>query len=149
MYPDEDRNPPQRGLVSTISVDPPVLNWLFVDKDTLEVKHGNRTGSIKHIVGPWDWTKDEKGVTLQGEELFVAVEEKEPVDGLKWRVYFDKDDNFLNNRKMVGGRTVLQISLDRRILPEELVKQQEEEQNQKMQIKSEGAMGSRWGAKSV
>ena len=33
-YPDDNR-PYTRGLVSTISVDPPMLNWMYVDKDCL------------------------------------------------------------------------------------------------------------------
>src|ERR1700761_6624459 len=80
MYPDDDRDPKERGLVSTISNDPPMLNWIYVDKNTLELKYGNRTQSIQQIVGAWDWTEDEAGVTLDGWEGFCAVEEEERPD---------------------------------------------------------------------
>lgn len=140
MYPDEDRDPRERGLVTTLPTDPPMLNWIYVDKDDLHLTHGNRTQSIAHMVGPWDWTDDEQGVTLEGWEGFVAVEldEDEQVDGLKWQLYYDKWDDKLGKGKMVDGRRVLPISLERRILPEELRKQQEEEAEKKMQVKSTG-----------
>ena len=56
-YPSE-LQPHPRGLVSTVSKDPPMLNWLYVDKDSLELRHGNRTKSIEHVVGDWDWTDE-------------------------------------------------------------------------------------------
>ncbi|KAL2372094.1 hypothetical protein RJZ57_003472 [Blastomyces gilchristii] len=83
-YPDEEREP-TLGLVSTVSVDPPMLNWIYVDKNTFELRYGNRTQSREHLVGPWDWTEDQVGVTVQDIEGFVAVEEEEGV----WAVYFD------------------------------------------------------------
>jgi len=143
MYPDEDRSPPERGLVSTISVDPPMLNWIYVDKDTLEVKYSNRSGSVEHIIGPWDWTEDETGVTLEDWEGFVAVEEEERPDGLKWALYYDRwDDDFGNGRLLKGkGKTRLQCSLERRLLPEEVRKAQDEAQNRKLQMKQEGNLG--------
>ncbi|KAF2090295.1 hypothetical protein K490DRAFT_13727, partial [Saccharata proteae CBS 121410] len=126
QYPDEERNPRERGLVSTVSVDPPMLNWIYAHKETLELTYGNRTQSIEHVVGPWDWTDDEAGVTLEGWEGFVAVEEDE-VDGLRWALYYDRWDNQLEKGKKVGGKRVLPCSLERRVLPEEVRKQQEEE----------------------
>ncbi len=141
MYPDDDRDPPQRGLVSTISNDPPMLNWIYVDKDTLELKYGNRTQSIEHTVGPWDWTADEdgSGVTLDDWEGFVAVKEQEMPDGLKWALYYDRgDDDFGGGGKKVGGRSRLQCSLERRILPDEVRRLQEEAAERKMQVKSSG-----------
>jgi hypothetical protein len=145
MYPDEERSPPERGLVSTISDDPPMLNWIYVNKDSFELRYGNRTQSLEHVVGPWDWTEDEAGVTLEGWEGFVAVEEDETPDGLKWALYYDRwDDDFGTGRK-VNGRNRLQCSLERRILPDELRKQQEAEADKKMQVKSEGNIGSTWG----
>lgn len=140
QYPDEDRDPRERGLVTTIPTDPPMLNWIYVDKDNLFLTHGNRTQSIAHVVGPWDWTDDEEGVMLEGWEGFVAVEmdEDEEVDGLKWQLYYDRWDDKLGKGKKVGGRRVLPVSLERRILPEELRKQQEQEAESKMQVKSTG-----------
>ena len=141
MYPDDDRDPPERGLVSTISNDPPMLNWIYVDKDTLELKYGNRTQSIEHTVGPWDWTADEdgSGVTLDDWEGFVAVKEHEMPDGLRWALYYDRwDDDFGGGGKKVGGRSRLQCSLERRILPDEVRRLQEEAAERKMQVKSSG-----------
>jgi len=57
-YPDDERAR-TLGLVSTIADDPPMLNWIYVDERTLELKYGNRTRSREHHVGPWDWTKVE------------------------------------------------------------------------------------------
>ncbi|KAF2146289.1 uncharacterized protein K452DRAFT_264008 [Aplosporella prunicola CBS 121167] len=145
MYPDEDRNPRERGLVSTINTDPPMLNWIYARKETLHLSYGNRTQSIAHIVGPWDWTDDEAGVTLEGWEGFVAVEvpEEEQVDGLKWALYYDRWDDKLKKGEMVGGRRVLPCSLERRMLPEELRKAQEEAAEKKMQVKSSGDLKTR------
>ncbi|OCL02029.1 hypothetical protein AOQ84DRAFT_305507 [Glonium stellatum] len=144
QYPDEDRNPCERGLVSTISDDPPMLNWIYVDKTTLELKYGNRSASIQHIVGEWDWTEDEAGLTLEGWEGFVTVEEEEQ-DGLRWALYFDRDDDKLGQRKKVQGREVLECSLERRVLSEEQQLKQMEEADKKMQVKSTGGLKTKWG----
>jgi hypothetical protein len=145
MYPDDDRSPPERGLVSTISVDPPMLNWLYCHKDTLEVRYGNRTASIQHVVGPWDWTEDETGVTLEEWEGWVAVEEEELEDGLKWALYYDRYDDDLGNGRKVSGRKRLTCSLERRILPDEMRKAQEAAADEKMQVKSTGDLKTKWG----
>lgn len=113
-----------RGLVSTIADDPPVLNWIYVDAHTLELKYGNRTQSREHVVGPWDWTVGEdeegnvvegEGVTLEGIEGFVAVREDEGVWGLR----FDRRDDGLKGVEGVKdrGKRVLTVSLERRIVP--------------------------------
>jgi hypothetical protein len=144
MYPDDSRVPGERGLVSTISDDPPMLNWIYIDNDTFELKYGNRTQSIEHVVGPWDWTEDEVGVTLDDFEGFVAVEEEEREDGLKWAIYYDRwDDDFGNGRK-VGDKRRLQCSLERRLLPEELRKAQEDAADKKMSVKSSGDLTTKW-----
>ncbi|KAL8710161.1 MAG: hypothetical protein Q9220_005244 [cf. Caloplaca sp. 1 TL-2023] len=57
-YPDPARKPSQLGLASFIPhspTEPPGLNWIFVDRETREMRYGNRTDSIKHVVGPWAW----------------------------------------------------------------------------------------------
>ncbi|KAI9780717.1 MAG: hypothetical protein M1816_002766 [Peltula sp. TS41687] len=108
-YPDERKI---LGLVSIVSDEPPMMNWIYVDKNTLEVKYGNRTASREHIVGPWDWTDDEVGLTLEGEERFVAVEERENV----WAVYYDRGDDYENLPKK---KRILDISLERRLLPKD------------------------------
>ncbi|KAF2401912.1 hypothetical protein EJ06DRAFT_548124 [Trichodelitschia bisporula] len=104
-----------RGLVSTISDHPPTLNWVYVDRQTLELKYGNRDDVEGHIVGPWDWTEDEVGLTFEGWEGFVAVEEQKGI----WAVYFDRDDDRLKG--VVSGKRVLPCSLERRLLDDEEV----------------------------
>ena len=129
-YPDEQRpQPAPMGLVSTISVEPPMLNWIYVDNDTLELKHGNRTQSRPHWVGSWKWTTgqdadddgdpDEEpgGLTLDGEERFVVVE---PVRGGetngRWELRWDRHDDGLKGVDGIKGRRVLRVSLERTFL---------------------------------
>ena len=101
------------GLVSQVRDDPPLLNWIYVDKDTYELRYGNRSASYEHHVGPWDWTEeDETGVTFDGREGFMAVEDKRTGE---WQVYFDRDDDNLKG-KLPKERKRLQISLERKIL---------------------------------
>ena len=121
-YPDENR-PTTRGFVSTISRDPPMLNWIYVDKDTYECKYSNRTGSIAHHVGDWDWTSEhgpDSCVTFDGWEGFLAVEEDGEGSG-KWALYFDFEDDGLKGRKK--GRRTLEVSLERRVISEQEVNQ--------------------------
>jgi len=54
-----------RGLVSTISTKPPTLNWIYVDRKTQEVRYGGKEEVEAHIRGPWNWTEDEVGLTLE------------------------------------------------------------------------------------
>lgn len=136
-YPDDNR-PYTRGLVSTISVDPPMLNWIYVDKDTLELKYASRTGSIAHHVGSFDWTNETNDkqanqrdrsakrrehervervggdcITFDDWEGFLAVEE----EAGKWALYFDLDDDGLKAKKK--GRKTVEVSLCRRVISEQ------------------------------
>ena len=111
-YPDPDRpQPPPLGLVSSIPSDPPTLNWIYVDKETREVKYGNRTQSRAHIVGSWGWDAGEEGgpggLTLEGEEGAVAVETK---DG--WEVRWEDGKGEIG----VKGKKKLTVSLERKML---------------------------------
>lgn len=111
-YPDPERpRPLPLGLVSTISKDPPMLNWIYVDKHTGEVKYGNRTQSRAHIVGSWGWDAGEEGgaggLTLEGREGAVAVEAD---DG--WEIRWEDDDGKLG----VDGRRKLTVSLERKMV---------------------------------
>jgi hypothetical protein len=149
MYPDEERNPPERGLVSTISVDPPMLNWIYADTQTLELKYGNRTQSMTHVVGNWDWTEPgEEAVMLDDWEGFVVVDEgTSREDGLRWAIYYDRwDDDFGGNGRKIGGRKHFECSLERRLLPEELRKAQEEAQDRKMHVKTAGDLTTKFEA---
>ncbi|KAF4954066.1 hypothetical protein FSARC_12233 [Fusarium sarcochroum] len=104
-FPDSE----YEGLVTTISDDPPFLNWIYVDKNTYEVKHGVRADTEGHITGPFDCTKQDRRMTCQGWEGFCAVEE---LPGI-WALYYDNDDDGLKSKVAMGTR-VLEVELTRR-----------------------------------
>ncbi|KAI1458199.1 hypothetical protein F4805DRAFT_474638 [Annulohypoxylon moriforme] len=104
-YPDK----PYEGLVSTISDEPPMLNWIYVDKDTYEVKYGVRADAQPHITGPFDCTRQDRRMILESWEGFVAVEEFPGI----WALYFDRDDDGLVTKVPMGTR-VLEVELTRR-----------------------------------
>ena len=111
-YPDPERpRPLPLGLVSTISKDPPMLNWIYIDKNTREVKYGNRTQSRTHIVGSWGWDAGEEGgaggLTLEGEEGAVAVEGDNG-----WEIRWEDEDRNI----AVRGSSKLTVSLERKML---------------------------------
>jgi len=112
-FPREPDKP--MGLVSMSSKAPPAMGWIYVDRDTREVRYGKRSTSLPHIVGTFGWTKDEIGVTLSGIEAFVVVEEEEGV----WAVYWDKNGD---GRGLPKNKTVLEISLERRAVEGEELK---------------------------
>ncbi|RMY31506.1 hypothetical protein D0865_14982, partial [Hortaea werneckii] len=91
---------------------PPLLNWVFIDSETLELKYSNRSGSLPHHVGSFDWTGEEDGssITFDEWEGFVALEERPG----EWAVYFDLNDDGLKAQKK--GRKTVEISLVRRII---------------------------------
>jgi len=128
-YPDNDR-PYTRGLVSTISIDPPILNWIYIDKDTLEAKYASRSGSIMHHVGSYDWTTEgpaDSNITLEGHEGFYALEEAPEV----WALYFDWHRNGL--KAVRKGRQAVPVHLQRKIISGQEVN--------KWGLKEEGNMG--------
>ena len=111
-YPDPDRpRPLPLGLVSTISKNPPMLNWIYVDKNTREVKYGNRTQSRAHIVGSWGWDAGEEGgaggLTLEGGEGAVAVEAD---DG--WEIRWEDEHRNIGVKESLK----LTVSLERKML---------------------------------
>ena len=95
-------------MVSTIMDDPPQLNWIYVDKDTNEVKYGTKVEANPHIVGPWNCTKQDRRMTFQGWEGFLAVREEPGV----WAIYFDVEDDGLKGK--VEGKKMLEIELTRK-----------------------------------
>ena len=118
-YPDPARHPPPLGLVSFISTDPPMLNWIYVDTQSRELRYGNRTTSIAHTVGPWAWDMGEEeedeqeegegqdrggGLTLNGGEGAVAVETDHG-----WQLLWEDEQGKVDR----GGKRILQISLER------------------------------------
>ncbi|KAI9769884.1 MAG: hypothetical protein M1835_006642 [Candelina submexicana] len=138
----ETPSPQIRGLVSTISNDPPMLNWIYADRETGEVRYGNRTQSRGHVFGSWDWTEDLEGLVLEGWEGFVVVEEEEEEEegvgvdegegdgkgkgkgkgegeGRVWAVYYDRKRDGLKSVFGKGGkmgRRVLEVSLERKVI---------------------------------
>ena len=97
------------GIVSTISNDPPQLNWVYLDTDSdiFQLSHGLRVDAEEGQAGPWDarfCSYGEKRYTFEGWEGFIAVEtEGEP--GL-WRLCFDKYNDGLKGKIREGQRTV-------------------------------------------
>ena len=96
------------GLVSTISDDPPMLNWIYIDRETYGVRYGVRKVAETQLVGPFDYKVTqgmtivrsaekterqggEKRIKFRNLEGFVAVEEEEGV----WKLYFDVDNDGL------------------------------------------------------
>ncbi|KAH8714599.1 hypothetical protein BGZ61DRAFT_531207 [Ilyonectria robusta] len=86
-YPSEEGH---LGMVSTIAVDPPMLNWIYIHRDTHAVEYGGRKETVGHVIGPWGWSDDERFLTLQGDhDAFVAV--REEADDGRWAVYWDPE----------------------------------------------------------
>ena len=86
-----------------------MLNWIYVDKNTHEVKYGVRAEAQEHLTGPFDCTRQDRRMTLEGWEGFAAVEEFPGI----WALYFDRDDDGLVTKVPMGTR-VLEVELTRR-----------------------------------
>ncbi|PWY89994.1 VPS28-domain-containing protein [Aspergillus heteromorphus CBS 117.55] len=110
------------GLATTISDNPPMLGWIYVDVNTCELKYGNRTQSCEHIVGPWDWEDEETTVTLEGNRNFMAVQE----DDGAWALYLDLDGDELEDVLEEQGKVdndFQPLRLKRNLIVEEPVQQ--------------------------
>ncbi|KAF4303375.1 hypothetical protein GTA08_BOTSDO09442 [Botryosphaeria dothidea] len=103
-YPDSE----YEGLVSTITHVAPILNWIYIDKETYALKYGVRDIAQPHLTGPFDCTRQDRRLTFEDWEGFVAVEEQPMV----WALYFDRDDNGLKG-KVSRSTKVLEIVLTR------------------------------------
>lgn len=103
------------GMVSTISEDPPFLNWIYVDSRTCEVKYGVRADVEAYLTGPWDCTTQDRRVTFEGWEGFTVVKEDDDKD--IWALYFDREDNGLSGEGQVGQegarKRMLQVVVER------------------------------------
>jgi hypothetical protein len=97
------------GLVTTITDVAPVMNWVYIDKETHEVRYGVRAAAQPNLTGPFDCTRQDRRLTLEGWEGFCAVEQAR---GL-WGLYFDVDDDGLMG-KIEPGTRVLEIELSRK-----------------------------------
>lgn len=88
-YPSEQG---YQGLVSTISDDPPMLNWVYADKDTGAIRYAGRKDTEGHVVGPWGWTEDEKFLTIDEDDWrFIAVEVEVGAGKKCWEVFLSRD----------------------------------------------------------
>ncbi|KAI0182796.1 hypothetical protein EV127DRAFT_448758 [Xylaria flabelliformis] len=97
-----------QGLVSPIAADPPMLNWIYADKDTGLLRHGGRKDTTGHLIGPWSWTEDEEFLVLEGEKYFVAVQN----DDGSWCVHYDKNGDL---DEVMAPRDVVEIELHREL----------------------------------
>ncbi|KAI1422953.1 hypothetical protein F5Y12DRAFT_571768 [Xylaria sp. FL1777] len=102
-YPDSSVS----GLVSTICDEPPIMNWIYVDRWSYELKFGNRTWADDNFPIPWDCSRQDRRLTFGGWEGFLAVKE-----GDFWGLYFDVDGDHLKS-KIAEGTPVLEIELQR------------------------------------
>ncbi|KAI0445384.1 hypothetical protein F4803DRAFT_170932 [Xylaria telfairii] len=107
-YPDSNAS----GLVSTICDEPPIMNWIYVDRWSHELKFGNRSWADDNFPIPWDCSRQDRRLTFGGWEGFLAVKE-----GNFWALYFDIDEDHLKAKKADGtipeGTPVLEIMLQR------------------------------------
>lgn len=104
-YPDTK----YEGLVTTITDVAPIMNWVYIDKDTCEVKYGVRADAQPNLTGPFDCTRQDRRLTFDGWEGFCAVEESSGC----WALYFDVDDDGLKSKVPLGMR-VLELELSRK-----------------------------------
>jgi hypothetical protein len=107
-YPDTT----YEGLVSTITDEAPIMNWIYIDQNTYEVKYGVRADAQPNLTGPFDCTRQDRRLTFDKGEGFVAVKVEEGEEAGMWRVYFDVDDDMLRG-KLGNGRKVLEVELCR------------------------------------
>ncbi|ODN92825.1 hypothetical protein L198_05621 [Cryptococcus wingfieldii CBS 7118] len=109
------------GLVTTTNAQN-MLNWVYVDKDTYELKHGIRVQAQDHLTGPWDCTQIDRRMTFEGWEGFVVVQVDEERD--LWGLFFDRDDNGLSGPGQIGE--VKEGEKRKRMLQVELVRSEME-----------------------
>ncbi|KAK2038503.1 hypothetical protein LZ31DRAFT_478672 [Colletotrichum somersetense] len=98
------------GLVSTITHEAPIMNWIFVDPVSYQLRFGNRAAADGNLTGPWECTRQDRRLTLCGWEGFCAVLEESGV----WGLYFDCDGDGLHRKFYHDGRVVIEIELLRR-----------------------------------
>lgn len=93
------------GLVSSITEEAPIMNWIYMDALTYEMKFGTRQWAEGNLTGPFDCTRQDRRMTLAGYEGFVAVKE-----GNFWSLYFDWDGDRLKS-KVADGTPVIDVDL--------------------------------------
>jgi hypothetical protein len=119
-YPDTK----YEGLVTTITDVAPIMNWVYIDRETHEAKYGVRADAQPNLTGPFDCTRQDRRLTFDGWEGWCAVEEYEGY----WCLYFDVDDDGLKS-KVPPGTRILEIELSRkekRFQKETIARQQDQ-----------------------
>ncbi|KAK9413811.1 hypothetical protein SUNI508_11629 [Seiridium unicorne] len=109
------------GLVSTICDEPPIMNWIYVDRDTYEIKFGTRPYAEPNYTGPFDCTRQDRRLMFNGWEGFLAVKE-----GGFWALYFDMERDKLQS-KLPTGTPVLEVQLTRVEIPVQVPREEQEE----------------------
>ncbi|KAL5433735.1 hypothetical protein PMIN07_012410 [Paraphaeosphaeria minitans] len=104
-YPDSKHE----GLVTTITDVAPIMNWVYIDKETYQVRYSVRLDAQPNFTGPFDCTRQDRRLTFDGWEGWCAVEEAPG----RWALYFDRDDDGLKS-KVGAGTRVLEIELTRK-----------------------------------
>lgn len=79
----------------------------------MELKYGNKSASIDHHVGPWDWTEDEENINFDETEGFVAVEDPAT---RQWQIYYDMDEDGLS-RFVPKSRAKFRVRFKRTLIP--------------------------------
>jgi hypothetical protein len=128
-YPDSEHE----GLVTTITDVAPIMNWVYIDKDTHEAKYGVRVDAQPNLTGPFSCTRQDRRLTYAGWEGWCAVEE---APGL-WAVYFDVSDDGLR-AKVAPGTRVLEIELcrkEKRFQKEVAARQQDQTTKRAVDVK--------------
>ena len=64
LYPERG----YEGLVSTITDEAPIMNWIYVDRETNELKYGVRVDAQPNLTGPFDCTRQDRRLTFENWE---------------------------------------------------------------------------------
>ncbi|KAK1453339.1 hypothetical protein CMEL01_04998 [Colletotrichum melonis] len=112
------------------------MNWIYVDRDTYEVKFGTRPYAQHNYTGPFDCTRQDKRLTFASWEGFCVVK-----TGNFWSLYFDVEQDGLKS-KLPEGVTTLEVDLLRVEVPVKPVKPEEQEQTDGKESKENGGSDS-------
>ncbi|PIG86957.1 hypothetical protein AARAC_004722 [Aspergillus arachidicola] len=87
------------GLVAISGETPPTLRWVYLDKDTYEMRWGGKQDREGHIGGPFDLTHDGDYIALNDTQRWLALRlEDTEQDGTEagagvWRLCCDWEEN--------------------------------------------------------
>jgi hypothetical protein len=81
------------------------MNWIYIDKDTYELKYGVRVDAQPNLTGPFDCMRQDRRLTFEKWEGFVAVKIEEGDNTGMWALYFDRDDDGLKGKLGEGERS--------------------------------------------